>query len=252
MTVIVAVKCTDGAIVGADSVATSASGPYPVMQIPSHDKVSLIGDRILVAGTGEVGLGQRFKGHVSTAWKAKVFNKSCIDCAVQIATAACQDFSKSGTPRTPHAGFGYGAILAAPFNDVAEVVEFSITTLQPELKIFPIHFVSMGSGQTLADPFLAFVNRVLWKNKSPSIRDGLLGVFWTLFHTITVAPGGVGAPIQIGVLKRENGMWHASVSNQTDLEQISQHIAALENGIHDTRLFENVESVPPPPPPTIS
>jgi hypothetical protein len=36
----------------------------------------------------------------------------------------------------------------------------------------------------LADPFLAFINRVLWKGVLPTIEMGRLGVYWTLDHTI--------------------------------------------------------------------
>jgi hypothetical protein len=37
---------------------------------------------------------------------------------------------------------------------------------QPEIKRGKLFFVSMGSGQPLADPFLAFVKRVLWKDQT--------------------------------------------------------------------------------------
>ena len=249
MTVLVAVKCSDGAVVGSDSIATSSAGPQPLMQIQSADKVKLVGDRVLVAGTGDAGLGQRFGKHVQNAWDGKHFQKTWMDCCVHISAEACKDFQNSGTPRTLQNGFGFGAILVAPFGQSVEVVEFGIIKFQPEQKIEPIHFVSMGAGQILADPFLGFVNRVLWKGKSPTIERGLLGVYWTLMHTIEFAPGGVGHPMQFGILKREGGQWHASVKTEEDFQQIGQHVTSIEETIRNTRLIDEADSSKPPEPP---
>ena len=61
-------------------------------------------------------------------------------------------------------------------------------------------YVSVGIGQPLADPFLAFLRRVFWPNTLPNVADGILAVMWTLVHAIAVTPGGVAEPIQIATL----------------------------------------------------
>jgi hypothetical protein len=60
---------------------------------------------------------------------------------------------------------------------------------QPEIKRGKLFFVSMGSGQPLADPFLAFVKRVLWKDQTPTVDAAKIGVYWALSHTIDCASG---------------------------------------------------------------
>jgi hypothetical protein len=42
LTIIVGVKCTDGLVIGADSIAASASGTTPIMQIESNDKIKIL------------------------------------------------------------------------------------------------------------------------------------------------------------------------------------------------------------------
>ena len=55
MTILVGVKCTDGVVIGSDSIATSSAGPQPVMQIRSNDKIHIFRDKVIVAATGAVG-----------------------------------------------------------------------------------------------------------------------------------------------------------------------------------------------------
>jgi len=78
----------------------------------------------------------------------------------------------------------------------------------------------------LADPFLAFVSRVLWKDTIPDIQRGKFGVYWALNHTINLAPGTVGPPIKIAVLRKEDGSWTASLSE--DNQEAEQFVAGLE------------------------
>lgn len=60
MTVLVGALCVDGVVIGADSIATSALGLHPLIQIRSDDKVIIVGDKVIIATTGSVGLSQRF------------------------------------------------------------------------------------------------------------------------------------------------------------------------------------------------
>ena len=64
MTLIVGILCGDGVVVGADRAATSAYQGRPVIEQPTR-KISIIDDNIILATSGEVGLGQRFRYVVS-------------------------------------------------------------------------------------------------------------------------------------------------------------------------------------------
>ena len=106
----------------------------------------------------------------------------------------------------------------------------------------------MGSGQMLADPFLAFVNRVLWQGNFPSLELGRLGVYWTLDHVIKCAVGGVGGKIRIAMLRQKDGAWVASDMSET--EEPAQFLGELEASIavQASRLVMEAPATAPPTP----
>lgn len=230
MTVLVGVKCSDGIVIGADSKATSAHGHAHLVQVQSNDKLQLVGPKGILATTGSVGLSQRLKLIADAQWGAKGFRGEAMSCFKGLAGAAVKDFQSTGVPRTNEQGWGFGAMLGMIVGDEPYLVEFATTDLQPEIKQGRLFGVSMGGGQILADPFLAFVSRVLWEGAEPDVNLGKIGVYWVLNHTIQHAPGGVGEPIMLGVIKRDDtGEWAASVSDDT--QEQAEYIAALEAGI---------------------
>ena len=111
----------------------------------------------------------------------------------------------------------------------------------------------MGSGQTLADPFLAFVARVMWGGKMPTVADAKFGVFWALKHAISLAPGGVGGPIVIATLQHSNGNWVAAETNEN--QEMEEYITALEKHIgafaREAIADAHVEPIPVPTPPAV-
>jgi hypothetical protein len=255
VTILVGVRCTDGVVIGADSMATSSAGPQRLIQLLTDDKISIIDNKIIIACSGPVGLSQRFYSVVKAAWNPpkKWFQKSCDECIREVTRAALQDFEHTGVPRHPahQGGLQFGSLMAAPLDGAAQLIEFSTTDFQPEIKKDQLHFVSMGSGQVLADPFLAFISRVLWSGKIPDVQMGAFGVYWVLSHTIKYAPGGVGLPIKIAVLKKERGDWVARSVEGAELQEPEQHVDEIEKLIagYPKAIVEGATATPPPKPP---
>jgi len=255
VTILVGVRCSDGAVIGADSMATSSAGEQRLIQILSDDKINIIDNKIIIACTGAVGLSQRFRSVVKAAWDPpkKLFQKSCMECSREIARAALQDFDHTGVSRLPpqQGGLQFGSLMAAPLDGTAQLIEFSSSDFQPEIKTDQMHFVSMGSGQVLADPFLAFISRVLWGGKPPDVQIGAFGVYWVLSHTIQYAPGGVGHPIKVAVLKKEKGEWLARSVEGDELQEPEQHVVEIEKLIasYPRTSIEAAKGSPLPKPP---
>ena len=113
-------------------------------------------------------------------------------------------------------------------------------------------FVSIGSGQMIADPFLAFLRRIFWKDRSPSVSEGIFAVNWTLEHAIDTAPGGIARPITLGELKMEGTQPKARLLSKDELQEHSEMRTQAEAHI---KKFEELlrpmggEKEPPPPPP---
>ena len=112
MTVLVGVRCTDGIVIGADSIATSTAGQQGIVRLPT-DKLTIIGDRVILAGTGAVGLGQRFQAIVQGHWDQQAFDKPALDCLLSLAANGVNNFRQTGTPFSQPYGFGYGAMEEA-------------------------------------------------------------------------------------------------------------------------------------------
>jgi 20S proteasome alpha/beta subunit len=98
MTVLVGVRCTDGVVVGADSAATSAAGNMHLLKLAA-DKIVLVGGRVIVAGTGQIGLGQRFAEVVKQAHDQKVFQNSTVEVAKVLSAGATKDFGSTGASK---------------------------------------------------------------------------------------------------------------------------------------------------------
>lgn len=244
MTVLIGVRCTDGVVIGADSAATSAAGNTLLLKLAS-DKIVIIGGRVIVAGTGQIGLGQRFADRVKSAHDAKLFQGSTIDVARALAKAGVDDFAST------RANCGsYGALLGAPIESSGQLIEFAAADFQPEIKNGKIHFVAMGSGQTLAEPFMSFVDRTFWKSKAPDVKTALFGVHWALAHTIRCAPGGVGEPICLATLQNGKNGWHAQLVSDEVLQEQAEHMAAIEDviGNYRDKMLSSVEAEAVPKP----
>lgn len=250
MTVIVGVRCSDGIVIGTDSAATSTAGQIPVLRT-DVDKIFLVGDRTIIAGTGAIGLTQRFHQIVEAAWTSKLFQKDTLTCVRQLVKDAREDFQRTQVPFHQQGGLQFGVVLGAVFSGAPDLIEFGTYDFQPEIKRGKLFFVSMGSGQPLADPFLAFVKRVLWRDQTPTVDAAKIGVYWALNHTIDCAPEYVGRPIALAILKRTGGTWQASLMGEAELAEQAQYITQMEEHLanYTPTAIENAPTTPPPKPP---
>src|SRR4029077_4874442 len=95
MTSIVGVLCKDGAVIGTDSSATLGSGQLVTIEQPI-EKLDIVGNDIIVAGTGAVGLEQRFFSIVKKVRDGNNFLQiPALDVAKALCKATIDDFSST-------------------------------------------------------------------------------------------------------------------------------------------------------------
>jgi 20S proteasome alpha/beta subunit len=226
MTILVGIRCKDGIVIGTDSAATFTAGPQlRTIEQPGVKKISIIADRIIVAGTGEIGLGQRFCQVVQTAHdQHKLFQKESVEVGRQLAASAVNDFASTKADRG-----SYGALVAFPTGSSFELCEFATSNFQPELKR-DIWYVSMGSGQPIADPCLGFIRQAFWADGVPSSEDGVFAVVWTLAQAIKLNPGGINAPMQVATLNTRSGKAHARLLDEAEILEHEENVnGAIEH-----------------------
>jgi hypothetical protein len=240
VTSIVGVLCSDGVVIGTDSIATFDTGQYRTIE-QQTEKIDIIGSSVIVAGTGSIGLHQRFAAIVRQAHDGsllqtvpitpgvapkaptvgKVFTKEKpLEIAKTLSRAALEDmgytYLKPGQ---------YAALVAYPCRQQPHLCEFAIADFQPELKEDKrLWFVSLGSAQAITDPFLGFIRRAFWRSGVPSVSDAIFAVTWTLQHAIDLNPGGVNGPIRLAVLEKREGVYGARLLDPQELQEHQQQI----------------------------
>ena len=245
MTAIIGLLCTNGVIIGADSSVTFTQGQMRTIEQPS-EKLDIIGDKIIIGGTGQVGFGQRFSEVVQKANNDKLFNRPVIDVTKTLCRWMLDDLGS--TFMNPGQ---YGALVAFPCGGKIHLCEFAIQDFQPELKTDKLWYCSMGSSQSITDPFLALMRDIFWQGACPTVQDGVFAVTWTLEHAISVNPGGVNSPIRIAVLTiSEKGSPNARILENEELEEHREHIQYAKNILRKYREDlkgepgENVRDIP--------
>lgn len=236
MTVLVGIKCKNGIVIGSDSSATFGSGQISTIEQLTK-KIEIVHDRYVIAGTGQVGLGQRFCNVIDSTYSAGTYKGlNGITTATLMAHHALNDFASTCVQKGQ-----YGALVAYPVGNELFLCEFAINDFQPEMKTENgLWYASMGGGQLIADPFLGLMRSVFWESGAPSLSDGIFIATWTLKHTIDINAGGVGGPIQMATLTLENG--HPVAKYLTD-DQLQEHLENVDGAIAHLKGYEGLSSV---------
>lgn len=137
-------------------------------------------------------------------------------------------------------GYGLGALVALIVGNTPQLIEFDGIQFHPEVKGIPDpargdrvwRAASMGSGQMLADSFLAHAYRLLFGDRTPRVDRAKLVVSWALDHVIRYNTGGIGGKQQIAVLERDaTGAWAA---RHVDAEgEVHEQVDELERHIRN-------------------
>ncbi|RPH95186.1 hypothetical protein EHM69_05250 [candidate division KSB1 bacterium] len=233
MTLIVGVRCSDGVVLGADGAATYGNVYEHTIQ-QSTKKLRTISGSLVVGVSGSVGLSQFILAAVEKVWhQVKADSRNTPE---QLRVALSSEIRKYLLPElsvaaeaakllgsAAHSSAMCSALVAMPKYAQSQdgyLFEFDHQGSSEE-KINDGSFVAIGSGQGTADPFLAFLRKVFWKDTQPSIVDGIFATVWTLCHTIETSPGGVSFPIQIITLRNEVN--RGFVATELSQEQVEEH-----------------------------
>jgi hypothetical protein len=228
LTAIVGVMCRDGVVIGTDSSVTFGSGQMRTIE-QTGEKIEVVGGRVIVAETGSVGLNQRFCAIVGRHWHDKRFTGSPIDVAKGLCIDARQDFASTGVKE----GL-YSPLVAFPCSKKPYLCEFD-GQLQPEFKDEKLWYCSLGSSQSITDPFLGFMRDVFWTGGPPTVQDAVFVVTWALQHAIAVNPGGVNAPVRIAALEKKGNDYEARVLDDAELDEHRQSIEEAMGRLRDFR-----------------
>ena len=235
MTSIVALRCTDGVVIAADSAVTFGGGQIATIEQHTSQKVRIVGNEIIVAGTGPTGLMQRFCAAVETAYREGKFKDlgSGIAVGKLLADIGIRDFQETHLEK-----FDFSALVAFSIAGEPFLCELDGGSgFQPEMKEpVDIWYVSMGVGQSITDPFLALLNEAFWIEGPPPLRGGIFTALWALKHVCKLNAGGVGDPIRIAVVEQD---MDAAARFLTPAE-LAEHENVVEEAMRHLGNFKNI------------
>ena len=259
MTLIVGIKAREGVVLGADGAATLGNVSSSTIRQPVK-KLNIVGSSAAVGVSGYVGLGQRIIAEIEDLWQSKELRSKNsseamsllrkrlwehIGVELQVAGVAQQALGRSALDSAiAH------TVVALPCKGKVCLFQFDPQGA-PEEATEDLPFIAVGSGQAIADPFLAFLRHIFWSNRLPSLSEGVFATLWTLQHAIQTSPGGVSEPIQIVVVKRgKKSEIEARELGSEELEDHSVAIAHLEDNLR-RRFAQPVgaKATQPPDPP---
>ena len=95
----------------------------------------------------------------------------------------------------------------------------------PEEATENLPFVCLGSGQSNADPFLAFLKGIFWEEgQLPPIPHAIFAAVWTVQQLIKVSPALLGDPVRVYVLRSEGERCVAAQLSDAELQEAQQGV----------------------------
>jgi len=248
---------------GADGAATLGSMEEPTIRQPTP-KLCIIKKSLILGVSGPIGLAQRFAGRIEKLWAEdrSLTGQKPWQAMTTIRGALWEILGPElQVADVAKRALGQGAIRSAYSTSLLAVPVAKKTCLfqfdqqgAPEEATENIPFVSIGSAQKIADPFLAFLRDVFWSEKLPGVGDGVFATVWTLLHAVRTNPGGVAEPIEVGVLRCKDQTFEATILSDEEMDEHRQAVRKAEKHLQTfpASLQEQPEEEPadtPPPEP---
>src|SRR5260370_11432752 len=243
MTRLVGIVCDSGAVIAADRQASH--GVFGNVTVGHQvSKINTIGDNLIFASSGPVGLGQQFASIVqgelpkfknrnyaglATLLQKKV--REIIDPALQTAGHAARVIGQAA-----QSDVLCSSLLATEFRDGLQLIEISaqggFECLTPQLP-----YVCQGSGKQNADPFLAFIWSVYFNSSRPNISEAVLAAYWTVYVAIDLKSSGVGYAPDGSVLEKVAGGqgYNARQLSPNELNETNHFITKAVNAFGSIR-----------------
>ena len=190
MTLIVGILCKDGVVMASDSAATFATSGRPTIGQQAMRKLVRVNDHILLSGTGAVGISQLIADELDTLWSKKALSslptpEAMMDKVGKAILQRTGSYLQSAQVQKQLTGDASQSLckslVAMPHERRACLFQFDFNGA-PERATKDLPFVALGSGQPIADPFLAFLRRLWWMEEEPTLAEGRLAAVWTIDH----------------------------------------------------------------------
>jgi hypothetical protein len=245
MTVAVAFFCSDGVVIGVDSMLTPSIAGLNVGHHHGRKLEVLPGEQVY-AFAGDQGQAHRFKILAESNHAFATQAAHALDYPIALTQGLIAQFNSTGITS---AAIGVNTVLAFQHRGARQCCVFE-GPMQPRLLDQHHFYTALGSGKLSADPFLRFLVDTFCQGP-PTVREAVFLTTWTIQHVIDTNPGGVAGPIRIAVLENSNNQWQA---RELPADEIAEHQQAVESAADALRSWRDelqsgqaAEGAPEPP-----
>lgn len=221
-------------------------------------KIRILSGSMVLGVSGSIGMAQRLEAEIVRLHGSGVLTgKSVIEIGAILRSGLWtnvlrQEYEIAAVAQPVIGGMAQqnalcSALLALPVQDRAELIQFDAVGA-PEAASDELPFAAIGSGQTIADPFLAFLRETFWPNRPPTVGEATFAAYWALDHAIRVNPGGLASPIFVYHLVRKGPGWEPRELEASELYEHSEAVAAANAHLRVFTKGAAASSAPPAPP----
>jgi 20S proteasome alpha/beta subunit len=231
MTIVVAIKCSDGVVVSSDSMITvNEFAQY------TGKKIHLLPGQPeqLFAFAGNLAYAERFRAVATFMANQLTTNEHKLKYATDVGGGLFNNLQLTGLKPLE---VELETILAFVKDGVPEVCVFDLGS-QPHYLDQDYYYVTLGSGSVAATPFLKFLTDILFfKGRQPTVAEGKLLGTWAVKYAIDTLAQGVGTPIDIATIeKNEDGGWNLS---ELDRLSVDETLQAIDTASEVLRTWRN-------------
>lgn len=231
MTLVLAMVCSDGLILAADSAATFAEGlKQPTVKIHNFGKSMLWG------GSGHEGMLQEIETALTTKWATNSYWKSPLDFRQQVRRLLSPIYQEWSTTQVPIRIQQYNLPSVAHLVFVGYIAgQPCIIEVEPNCTVGQLEGYghhAIGSAALIAQALL-YPHR----QRKPLLEIGKVICYRVMEDAIEIAPGAVAKPIHLWVIEKPTSAQTDSkvyeLGEGEDLEQVKYGLSAWRSGEED-------------------
>ncbi|MDI9407850.1 MAG: hypothetical protein QM523_01225 [Candidatus Pacebacteria bacterium] len=191
MTLLVGILCTDGVVIGADSMLTSSWGNQPLAH--HSGKKIWTDEEWIFAYAGNTDIGHSIKYFVESHFKQPIQPQNDnFQFVKRLANSLSVNLLQIDQ--------GVTAGLLAYHRDNSFFCTILNTINRPFILDKDHFYQAMGSGQLGAEPFLIHLLDIFCDGKQPNVNIARFITTWVIEHVIATNAGGVAGPIRIATI----------------------------------------------------
>ena len=241
---------------GADSAITFTEFQTQTIKQTYRQKLTILcgeNTTAIVGGSGFHGHSQRFENIVKRIMhNENILEADAVDIGREISKHTRADFGETLSTEEALKLYPFTSLMAIHSKSGDEVraqlIEFVDILQQPEVKLKDNWFVSIGSGQKIADTLLGLMRKIYWDNQPPNLKGGIFMAHMALKLACDLASGGIAPPVKLATLSQTKK--GEPIARELTEEELQESLSAVENALDYYRKFPNllhegVKELPP-------